>query len=97
MDPKYLLGIYPKYVVRKANNEPIEPGAKYFVLRYDNDPDALYAATLWAARKGNWTLVDELRRQAKHTSSGEETDDIGIGEQHEPKSSGSNPRDTEEA
>lgn len=78
MDPKYLLGLYPKYVVRKANNEPIEPGAKYFVLRYDNDPDALYAATLWAMRKENWALVEDLRKEMKNVE-GEQTEELGVG------------------
>jgi len=78
MDPKYLLGIYPKYVVRKANNEPLDPEARYFVLRYDNDPDALYAATLWAIRKGNWALVEDFRKEMKNVK-GKQTEDLGKG------------------
>lgn len=77
MDPKYLLGLYPKYVVRKANNEPLDPEAKYFVLRYDNDPDALYAATLWAIRKGNWALVEDFRKEMKNVE-GEQTEELGV-------------------
>ena len=60
-----VLGLYPKYVVQKANGEALDPEARYFVLRYDNDDDALFAAMMWAARKGNWQLVEDLRKEVK--------------------------------
>jgi len=28
-------GLLPKYNVKKANGTPVDPNAKYFVLRYD--------------------------------------------------------------
>lgn len=33
-----------KYIVTKADGEPVDPGAKYFVLRYDADSRDGYAA-----------------------------------------------------
>jgi hypothetical protein len=69
-------GLYDKYLVQKADGSPVEPGAKYFVLRYDNDRDALFAAMMWAARKGNWELVEELSLTANKVSGVNE--DLGV-------------------
>ena len=33
-------GLYKKYIITKANGEPIDPEAQYFVLRIDTDPHA---------------------------------------------------------
>lgn len=33
-------GWYGKYIIKKANGEPIDPHAQYFVLRIDTDPHA---------------------------------------------------------
>lgn len=32
-------GLHLRYVVQKANGEPVDPRARYFVLRYDNNGD----------------------------------------------------------
>jgi hypothetical protein len=32
-----LEGLYGKYIIRKADGSPIDPKAKYIVLRYDAD------------------------------------------------------------
>lgn len=29
-------GLHRRYIVQKANGEPVDPSARYFVLRYDN-------------------------------------------------------------
>ena len=69
-------GLYEKYVIQKASGEPLEPGARYFVLRYDNDEDACLAAMMWAARKQNWELYEELRSKLRAAMGVEE--DIGV-------------------
>ena len=53
-------GLYKKYNVTKANGTPNDPRAKYFVLRIDNDLDALIAALRWARAKGNDKLFNDL-------------------------------------
>lgn len=58
-------GIYRKYNISKANGKPIDPEAKYFILRIDNDYDALFAAIYWARKKENQELVDDLIELAK--------------------------------
>ena len=36
-------GLYNRYIVSKANGKPIDPEAKYFVMRYDADgKDAIH-------------------------------------------------------
>ena len=35
--------IHDKYKLEKTNGNPLDPGAKYFVLRYDCDPNAVRA------------------------------------------------------
>lgn len=47
-----------KFIIEKANGETLDPEADYFVLRIDNDRDALFAIRYWAMIKGN----DELFR-----------------------------------
>jgi NTP pyrophosphatase (non-canonical NTP hydrolase) len=51
-----------RYVVTKRNGDPIDPAARYFVLRYDKDPHALAAVFTYArsVREDNPTLADEL-------------------------------------
>jgi len=58
-------GIYEKYVIQKVDGSPPDPKARYFVLRYDNDEDALYAAIMWAVRKDNWELVEDLQNEVR--------------------------------
>lgn len=41
-------GLFTKYVVSKANGEPVDPKADYFVLRLDTDESARSAARLYA-------------------------------------------------
>ena len=54
--------LHNKYIVTKASGEPVDEHAKYFVLRYDNDKDALAAAMLWASLKGLWGLFEDLQK-----------------------------------
>lgn len=37
MDQK---GLYGKYIIQKADGEPVDPKAVYFTLRLDTDPHA---------------------------------------------------------
>lgn len=57
--------LYEKYVVTKKDGTPIDPDAVYFVLRVDNDEDALFAAMLWAVRKERMGLYEDLRKYSK--------------------------------
>lgn len=41
-------GFYHKYTVTKANDKPIDPDARYFVLRYDTDIHARRALRAYA-------------------------------------------------
>lgn len=42
-------GLEPeRYIISKANGEPTDPNAKYFVLRYDKDPHARRALREYA-------------------------------------------------
>lgn len=70
-------GLQNKYIVQKTSGRPIEPEARYFVLRYDNDKDALAAAMLWASLKGNWALFDDLKRFV--VSNDAPTEELGDG------------------
>ena len=41
-------GLGGKYIVSKSSGEPVDPEAKYFVLRLDTDPVARHAARVYA-------------------------------------------------
>ncbi len=41
-------GLYGKYIIGKANGEPVDPDADYFVLRLDTDPAARRAALAYS-------------------------------------------------
>jgi len=42
-------GLKPdKYIIFKDTGEPVDPEAKYFVLRYDSDPHAVVALRAYA-------------------------------------------------
>lgn len=57
-------GLYQKYgPITKANGSPTPPEAQYFVLRIDNDSDALHAAMVYALLKDNFTLMADLHLQ----------------------------------
>lgn len=54
-----------KYVIRKANGKPLDPEAKYFVLRYDapgGDPNARAAMRAYAVnvRRVNEKLANDV-------------------------------------
>jgi hypothetical protein len=57
-------GLYGKYIVKKANGEPTDPGAQYFVLRIDSDPHARQAIRAYAQsiKDDNPTLAADLLR-----------------------------------
>lgn len=53
------LGLYEKYIIQKANGEPVDDNAKYFVLRYDeNGSDPVHIA---ACRKAMATYSIEIK------------------------------------
>jgi hypothetical protein len=41
-------GYYLKYKIEKADGTPLDPNAKYFVLRHDNSPAARVALAIYA-------------------------------------------------
>lgn len=48
--PSYLSGtLEQKYRIEKRNGHLVDPDAKYFVLRYDKDPNAVVAVIAYAA------------------------------------------------
>lgn len=55
-------GLYEKYRVQKTNGEPVDPAAKYFVLRLDTDAAARHAVMHYARAimKENETLATDL-------------------------------------
>lgn len=57
-------GLYRKYIVTKANGEPTDPRARYFVLRLDTDPFALRAVLEYArlVEESNPKLASDIRR-----------------------------------
>lgn len=57
--------LFDKYKVEKVDGTDVDPDAVYFVLRIDNDEDALLAAMMWAMRKGMPGLYEDLRKYSK--------------------------------
>jgi hypothetical protein len=55
-------GLYEKYRVSKVDGSPVDPGAKYFVLRLDTDRAARIAAIAYceAILSENPRLASEL-------------------------------------
>ena len=90
-------GLYSKYIITKANGEPTDPNAQYFVLRTDTDIHARVALRAYAksifsenpelARGLRGLLMDTLKTEA-----GERELDLMIKEnEHLPKGSFFNP------
>lgn len=55
--------LFEKYVIQKANGEPIDPEAKYFVLRYDHNSKDQHARTvlnIYARSTGNVKLTEDI-------------------------------------
>ena len=96
-----LTGIYGKYIIQKANGEPTDPHAQYFVLRADTDIHARKALRAYA--KSVMTKNPELARGIRRmlmdslkTAAGQAELDIWLREQEKewgklPKGSFLNP------
>ena len=58
-------GYFKKYIVSKANGEPVDPEAEYFVLRLDTDSKAREALDFYAEliKKDNTKLNEELKEK----------------------------------
>lgn len=63
--------LHDKFVVTKKDGTPVDPDAVYFVLRVDNDEDALFAAMLWAVRKDKMGLYEDLRKYSEANKNGD--------------------------
>jgi len=66
--------LHDKFIVTKKDGTPVDPDAVYFVLRVDNDEDALFAAMLWAVRKDKMGLYEDLRKYSEANKN--ETDPV---------------------
>lgn len=55
-------GYHRKYIISKANGNPVDPEAEYFLLRFDKDPHALKALYAYAksVKEDNKQLHDDL-------------------------------------
>ena len=53
-------GLFDKFELTRVDGKPIEPEAEYFVLRLDNDSDAVRAIMSWAVLTGKGKLFDDL-------------------------------------
>jgi hypothetical protein len=56
--------LYRKYEIRKANGKPVDPNARYFVLRIDSDPSARVATLVYAdemEKIGELLFAEQLR------------------------------------
>lgn len=55
-------GLYDKYEIRKRDGSPVDPNAKYFVLRLDTDRFAIGAAQRYSklCREENPKLSEHL-------------------------------------
>ena len=80
----YRYGNYEKkYVVSKANGEPTDPKADYFVLRLDKDPHAVKALEAYAksVQKENPKLAADLWEKIYEYKSKKESEE----QQHDCK------------
>lgn len=58
-------GYHQKYIISKANGNPVDPEAEYFLLRFDKDPHALKALYIYAksVQIVNRQLHDDLMKK----------------------------------
>jgi len=57
-------GLYGKYIISKANGDPVDDGARYFVLRYDfGGDDHIH---IRACRKALKVYADEIQNHLPH-------------------------------
>ena len=70
-------GLYQKYIIQKTDGSPVDPMAKYFVLRYDKLDDdfgrfsrrALFEFARWAQRVPKFkNLGDDLLNELAEIS-----------------------------
>lgn len=56
-------GLYGKFIIEKTSGEPLDPGARYMVLNYAQDPHARIAVAAYAdsVETDNPTFAAELR------------------------------------
>lgn len=70
-------GLYQKYTVQKSDGTPIDPNAKYFILRYDKNDDfgkysrrAIFEFAKWAQRNPEFKqLAEDLLYELAERSS----------------------------
>lgn len=77
-------GLYNKYVLAKANGNPIDEEARYFVLRYDSDYHAQKALLTYAVSvmRSNPELSKDLQDEfIKYSSNGKDPFQEGLDEE----------------
>jgi len=76
--PGYITGgLETRYAITKTDGSPIDPDARYFVLRYDKDPSARVALCAYGqnVRAVNPQLADDLLAALEATSPLDDPDD----------------------
>lgn len=65
-------GILNKYIVTKTDGSPVDPNARYFVLRIDTDEAARSAALTYATaiEAADPVLADQLRQLVRQCAFG---------------------------
>lgn len=66
-------GWYEKYIITKANGNPVDPDAVYFVLRIDKDPAARAALRKYAEKTANEALAKDCIVMVENNETPEET------------------------
>lgn len=73
--------LYNKYNVTKANGEPTDPNAQYFVLRIDTDPAARVALIQYAYTQEDLAFREELLDwAAKYYGKGDPVENLYLDE-----------------
>lgn len=56
-----------KYIISKTSGKPVDPKARYFVLRYDQDPHARVALAAYAesVQRDNSLLAGDVRKRLR--------------------------------
>jgi hypothetical protein len=73
--------LFGKYNVTKANGEPTDPEAQYFVLRIDTDPAALVALIQYAYAQDDLIFREQLLQwAAEYYGKGDPVDNLDLDE-----------------
>lgn len=80
-------GLRQKYIITKVSGKPTDPDAKYFVLRYDEDPHAVRALMTYIRSieienpELAADLIDELEEGSSRWPSLKPVEGLGLNDQ----------------